>query len=277
MKISLQKDNRGIAHLALILGVVVIAIIGGVGYMVYSRQSSDNHSAMNMVSNKEVEAACNKEIDDNNFCKFASGWTDLVNYKAVTTSTSKDGTSVMTLEAENKEKSHMLITTNGKDSSEAITIGNSTYIKDYSDNKWTKFTTSESTKTEDIKSDIDVDFKESTTAETDKTQYKLIGKEACGSLTCFKYQIIDPKDPGSEQFVWFDTKDYMLRRWSTKDANGTSDTVFTYDSIKISEPSPVKEAAKIDENTSASDLQAAADAMMHSQPMDGPSDADNIE
>ncbi len=258
MKLHLKKDSRGIAHMAVIAGIVVIAVIGGVGFVVHNRQSSTA-----TVSNKEAQDACNKELKDSDFCKFASSWTGLSNYKAVTTATQKDGTtSKITLQAENKDKTQMTVSQNGTDISDYITISGSTYVKDFSDNKWTKYTTDATYKTEDVKDDVKIDFTQTTVAEKDRTQYKKIGKEACGKLTCFKYQIIDPKDTATEQFVWFDTKDHLLRRWTSKNVDGSSDTTFSYDTVKISEPSPIKEAASLNTtNPSQADIDKALQAL----------------
>jgi outer membrane lipoprotein-sorting protein len=80
-----------------------------------------------------------------------------------------------------------------------------------------------------------------------------LGKEACGKLTCFKYQVIDSTAPATTQYLWFDTKDYMMQRWSFKDANSSSDMVFTYQAVTIKAPSTVHD---FDANSQA-DMQAA--------------------
>ena len=248
------KAQDGFAHIMLLLAAVVLVGVGGVGYYVFTKQKSSSSSMSPIVSsaaNKEVNDACNKQLSDKDFCKFASNWQVLENYKSTLVSTSKTGTTTMNMETDGADKTKAVTFQDGKEISAFITIGKTFYTKDEADGSWTKFTddsiTQPSTK---IKDEVKItDFKESK-AETDKTQYKKIGKEACDKLTCFKYQIIDPKTPTSEQFVWFDTRDYVMRRWLTKDIEGTTDMKLSYDKVAISAPSPIK-------STTTSSSQAA--------------------
>jgi len=79
-------------------------------------------------------------------------------------------------------------------------------------------------------------------------------------LTCFKYQITDTSTPTTETFVWFDTKDFLLRRITTKDGVNTSDMTLSYDKVSISTPSPVKSSSSSSDNTVPT--QAQIDAAM---------------
>jgi outer membrane lipoprotein-sorting protein len=72
--------------------------------------------------------------------------------------------------------------------------------------------------------------------------YKKIDTEACGSLTCFKYQITDSASPGSTQYAWFDNGAYLLREWKSSDSSGSStDMTISYQAISITAPSPVQD------------------------------------
>jgi outer membrane lipoprotein-sorting protein len=67
--------------------------------------------------------------------------------------------------------------------------------------------------------------------------YKEIDTEACGSLTCFKYQISDSASPGTTQFAWFDNQSYLLRQWKyTDNAGNSTDMTISYEPISISAP-----------------------------------------
>jgi hypothetical protein len=95
-----------------------------------------------------------------------------------------------------------------------------------------------------IKGNYDHDFEtpKSDTPEpaSQEPTYKKIGKEACGNLTCFKYEVVDPSSPG-KQTLWFDDKDYQLRRMRIESEGTVSDQVFAYSSVSITAPSPTKD------------------------------------
>lgn len=240
------KAQDGFAHIMIVLAAVVLVGVGGVGYYVLTKQKNTSSSLSPVVSsaaNKESNDACNKQLKDKDFCKFASNWKVLENYKSTIVSTSKTGTTTMNMETDGADKTKAVTSQDGKEISAFITIGKTFYMKDEADGSWTKFTDDSiaqpSTKSKDTMKIAN--FKDAIT-ETNKTQYKKIGKEACDKFTCFKYQIIDPKTPASEQFVWFDTHDYIMRRWLTKDTAGTTDMKLSYENVTISVPSPIKSA-----------------------------------
>lgn len=257
--INKSKRQGGFAHMMILVVVVVLAAVGGVGYYVMSKQKdSSSSSSKSTVSDKAVADACNKSLNDKDFCKFASNWKGLEHYKTVITSTTGGVNSTMVMEVENEDKSKMTMTDNGKETAAYITIGKDNYTKDLTDGKWTKYTSAPTTDTDkvDIKDDIDVTDFDTT---TDKTEYKKIGKEACDNLTCFKYQIVDPEQPKLEQFIWFDTKDYLLRRLTTKEGADLTDMKMSYDKVSISAPSPIKTA----DESSAAPTQAEYEAMIN--------------
>jgi hypothetical protein len=249
MGISLHKHQSGVAHLVIILVVVVLAVVGGAGYVVLSKNkdkiSDASTKLIDTAASKQLNSACIKEIDDKDFCRFASNWSLATNYTTVITTKGADGTNVMKLETESSDKTSMTTTTDGKETAAYITIGKTSYTKDYTDNKWTKYTSTDtdSSADTDVKSEIKIDdFTDSDTSTVAKTEYKKIGKEACGNLTCFKYQIIDPDDQMNTQFIWFDDEDYLLRKYTGNTIDETFEMVLSYTKVTVKEPSPVKEA-----------------------------------
>jgi hypothetical protein len=128
-----------------------------------------------------------------------------------------------------------------------ITIGNTTYTKDMSDGKWTKFTFNSSEGKEgglfDM-SKIQEEFKDTIKEAEETVSYKALGKEACGQYQCFKYQITDTNMPDTKQFVYFDDREYIMRKMRLEDSSGfVTETMFEFKPVTISAPSPVKESA----------------------------------
>ncbi len=244
MKKTLRGDSRGLAAVTIIGVVVLIAAIGGVGYYVFKTQKDKNGSASvnNTLADAAKQLAANCGSEDKDICKFYASWKE-TKYYTITSETVSDGvksTSIIKYAA--PDKTHLSMT--GETPFEAITIGNTTYSKDTSDGKWWK-QTFKPEDAEKYKGNLELDFSEPAgeTAETAKTTYKLIGKEACGNLECFKYQVID-EGADSTEYIWFDTKDYQLRKTLSESADGSTESTFSYDKVDISEPSPIKEVGE---------------------------------
>jgi outer membrane lipoprotein-sorting protein len=259
MSKNLHKNNQGLAHIGLVLlVVVVVAAVGGIGWYVFKKQKDKGASSL---SDAVKQAAQKCELDDKDICKFFASWKDSKYYTVTSTSTQGGKASTTTYSYVAPDKYHF--TSTGEFAYETISIGNTTYTKDTSDNKWWKQTT----KPEEVEKNKgeDLDFEEPAKDEAPekKTTYKFITKEACDKLTCFKYQVIDPEAKDTTEYIWFDTKDYQLRKTRTESKDGVYEATFSYNKIEINEPSPVKELGANQTVVPGS-----------STPIDGPSEAE---
>jgi outer membrane lipoprotein-sorting protein len=137
------------------------------------------------------------------------------------------------------DNTKMAITKDGKETMATILLNGDTYIKDVASGNWIKYPKSSDSSSSSSSTSDSVKFDKTNWTESGTTSYKAAGKEACGSLTCYKYQVTDTKSSGSTQYFWFDNKDYMMRRLSVKDSSGTNDMTFSYKAVNITVPSPV--------------------------------------
>ncbi len=130
----------------------------------------------------------------------------------------------------------------GKDISDAIYIGDTTYIKDFSDNKWWKQTIKpeKTTQTQKATENKPIDIKEEVDKEKDKLNFKALGKEACGNMMCYKYEISFGSDSG-KQTVWFDDQKYLTRREESSFGEFKTAVEYSYDNINVSPPTPTKD------------------------------------
>lgn len=234
-------DKSGIAHPGLI--ILVVAVIAVAGFAFWKVSSNKDSNTGSSATSKAAQSACEKSINDKNFCKFASH-TDLVKaiYVATDTSVTSEGTSTMVIKADGKDNTDLTISQNGAEVSRFISLDGATYMKTPDNDTWIKYPATSTATPKDTSptSDIKIDY--SNITENNTVSYKNSGKEACEKLTCYKYQVVDTANAGTTQYIWFDTKDYLLRRWSTKDSSGSNDMSFTYpSSVSITAPTPVQE------------------------------------
>lgn len=228
----------------LIIGIgviVILALIGGVYALMRQKDSADG-------TRKTGKLNSDCKYNDPDLCKFINAW-KTNEYYTVTSETMSDGKKVSSVfKSEGKDKSQVTILTDGKESYSTISIGDTTYIRDYADGKWTKFVSQPNDTIERFESDYNFDEKADQTEDT--TTYKKIGTEACGDLTCFKYQVIDPNAAEGTQYIYFDNKQYQLRKTRTENKDGAVfETTFDYSRFAITEPSPIKDAATSSANT----------------------------
>lgn len=247
MKLYIQTERRGeqgVAHIGMVLLVVVVlAIIGFAGYTVFSKSGAGSKASTTTTHTTEhTEAAaadqgCLTTYKDENLCKFAAkgGALEKLPFKATATVTGGDDAGNFTLLNDGKGNTSVDMSGGGIMLS-AVTYGGHSYIKN-GQGSWTDYGTDTDSQTNPAK-DMNLVLGSGLT-------YTPLGKESCGSLTCFKYDLKDASTPNDQQTVWFDTKSYLARQWkvvSTDDDGMVSTTVMTINypgSVRVSKPSPV--------------------------------------
>ncbi len=245
MKSALRKDSRGIAAVEIIVAVVVVAVLAGVGFYVYkSRSDKEGASSGQNIVSQETKDACEKLLNDKDFCKFAGNFTFTEQYKMTIAVNGPDNNGVTTIETDGKGNSSMVMIQDGQEVSAHIIYNNASYSKSAGEDVWLKYESAETNPIDafDISESLNVAFEgESSLPESQRVKYNKLGKEACGSYNCFKYEITDPTLPDLTQYIWFDDKDYRLRKWTSVEEGTTTEITVSYETVTISEPSPVEE------------------------------------
>ena len=269
--LKIKSNQSGLAHLGLI--VVAVVLVAAAGAAVWRVSSSNkNSSGSKVVVNKQVEDACNKAISDTNLCKFAASFNANAAYKATATTTGGSANGTLTIETDGKGNTSLSGTTAGQ-SLDTITLGNSTYIKDETNGTWLKYTTDTTNSASSSNPADNVKLDANNITNNGTITYKNLGTEACGSLTCYKYQVIDKSQTGTTQYMWFDTKNYQMQKYEVSSAStGTMDMAFTYQGINIATPSPVQDAsssASSSSTPSQADINAAIQAAQNASSSSG--------
>lgn len=235
---SLSTKPRGVSKIIILAIVAILLAVGG-GIYVFSQSKSLGGSLQ--IGRPALNPNC--EQNDPELCKFLNNWAIERSYSMTTTSSMGGMNIESVMKIAGTGRVQMISKQNGKETSNTISIDDTTYTLDYSDNKWWKQTykaemTDTDTSTDEMKDEIAIDDE----LAQDNTKYTFVMKEACGSLTCFKY-LIDIADPsGMKQHIWFDDRDYLVRKISMDDGKGNkSESVYDYENVSVNEPSPTKE------------------------------------
>ena len=219
--------------------IALVVVVGGI--WLATKDGGTDGSKTSSSINKDVQSKCMNDVNDELFCKFAGSFANVGDYKITANISSQSGSSVLEVANDAKGNSSMVVKQNGQEQGNIIAYNGVTYSKDYSDGQWFKYSASDATKPEsvDLKKElVKGDFKADN---GQKIDYKNLGTEKCGSLNCYKYQVNDPTKLDTEGFIWFDTKDYLLRRITAKDASTNTDMTLSYSAVNISAPSPTKD------------------------------------
>ncbi len=219
----------------IILCVIAAALISGVRRV----------QQMQRAANGDVFDACSEFVPDEILCRFAASNQSKGSANSIVTTTTTNGekTEVTTIEIESPDRMKS-VSLDGLQEIEAYIILDAvTYVKDLDENIWAMYTDSEFTPSEDS---VNYDFTSANAQDViefrDRYTYK--GTESCDDRTCHKYEIIDTTQPDTTTSMWFDTEEFLLRKYATISSEFTSQTQFRYQDVKISAPSPTREVTE---------------------------------
>lgn len=238
-----KQNQDGVAHLlVIVLFIATIGVIGFVGYTVAGKNKNNTKpQAASVAINEAVQDSCNKDLNDKDLCKFAAKFNlDKVAYKTVVTSTDADGSYTTVMEQDGMGNNSVVALKDGKEAAAFIKLDSKSYVKNLSDGSWLEVSAQSATESEESAPGgaIRIDTKDF--SYKDIVTHKKIGKETCGKLKCFKYEIADSKTPTLKQLIWFDDEDYLMQRYASKTDIGSYDMTFDYRAVNVQVPSPIK-------------------------------------
>jgi hypothetical protein len=231
-----QRDERGITHLLLLVaGVGVLAVIFTAGYMVFNHSRNSGKDAVGLTTS--FSRCLSKNSNDSRICNFEKSYVPVSQaaYTADVSVTSPQGTlSNLTYSTDGKGDSDVEGASEGQQLS-SIVLSGATYIK-ISGSDWVEY----SSGSKNAPAQTDPTASMNIGAGQSNLSYQYVDTEACGSLTCYKYNVSDKTQPNVTQDIWFDTASYKLREWSYHGSTGSTTMTISYQPITITAPSQVK-------------------------------------
>lgn len=236
----MPNRQKGSVSPLIILAVIAAVAIGG--YFFLNKGSTTGPSITTPVlTQRATEKDFESVTDDPVLKKHLASQVNKTAYRTKGTSPGSGLTTVTEVQVKGDGSINIRDIENDgpKEIKNMIMMGDTTYLKDYSDNKWWKQTVKSGEPEEEEMSDQPVDFKEEYSQPNLK--FKSLGKEPCGNMTCFKYEQEFTEELQGKRIFWFDDNEYLLRKDQAGYGEFIATLEYTYDGINITEPSPTKD------------------------------------
>ncbi len=247
---SVKKYYGKFSPLLIIVLVVVVAILGGVGYFLFGRGGTGGSSLGSKGNSMMTQKAKESDfayIDDELLRKHMAAQANATKFKVISKSSGYGGSTTMIYDMDGDTLKYRTTSSGEGMESDMIVIDDTTYIKDFKDGKWWKQTEKPGEENSEIESKMDeymVKDAEEEETEFVKMKYNKLGEEACGDLTCYKYEEVDPNgdaESAGKRLFWFDKKDYLLRKDLSEFGEFSSESEYYYDDVSVDKPSPTKD------------------------------------
>jgi len=218
--------------IGLISILVVILII--LSFALYWNLNKDKYSGgfFNALFNLK---GSNCRYEDPDLCKFINNWGKITAYTETTKPVIEGINYVQVFKYDGDKSYQIFITENNSETKNEIIIDKTIYVKDFTDNKWTK---------SDIKvvpKNYLLDFYNKLNNTEDKTTYKKIAKEDCNGEQCLKYQVIIPENSQIKQFIYIGLKNHNLIKSVHEPNYGTiNESTYNFSPVNITQPELIK-------------------------------------
>lgn len=244
MPINSKGSSRETGAVSPLIIVAVIAVVAIGGYFLISQKGGLPTPSVPTLTQRATEKDF-EFIEDPILRKHMVAQANKTSYRTKTVSSGSGLTTVNEVQIKGDNfNTRDIESDRSKEIKHMITLSDTIYLKDYSDNKWWKQTIKyEEQKEEEEAFGEPVDFKEEYLKPN--LNFKSLGKESCGphaeGLICFKYEQTLPEAPELKRIFWFDDKDYLLRKEQGGFGEFIATVEYSYDAINITAPTPTKD------------------------------------
>lgn len=241
------QTSKGFGVVEILVVIVVFALIGGGVYLYLQQAKDSSNSNLTNQEQAEIKAACKLEIKDDLLCTVFSNWgADNEEPVTITTTATGEGattTSTMKMDGKNYHTTSVMEGT----SYESIVLGDTMYSK--LDGVWYKQVVSSkaeaSATTPDVAEPDQITNEVIDEEKINQVEYKKLGTEKCGNITCLKYQINDKESPQEISFLWIDPNKARIMRMQNQSDGTSFDMVYKYGSVEITAPADAKDYSEM--------------------------------
>lgn len=231
-----------------VLGVLLLLMMGI--YLVFSYFNAENTITLPGIGAIGLSSRC--KHTDVDLCKFINRLKKADyfngNFSGINTTTIEGRVLKSSWKINDANASELTNMEDGAVVFQIITLGTTVYVRDFIEGGWWK---QEVASTKDQAITLDAydpkQLKKRSIADISqkmaRSDFIFQKKEACGNRVCFQYQIKDPAVPGVQEYIYFDTKEYILRKTRLEEPNGTlTEMEYDYQKVIIRPPDQAKKA-----------------------------------
>lgn len=225
------QQESGVAS-KIVLIVITLLVCAGVLGVIAFRMANNN---IDPTVKKAIENAECAHVDEN-VCKFFASSSVSNQYVLQATEQKNDTSITHELRAQDKDTFELTVTSDGS-KRQTLAIGEHVLIKADDDETWRQQTIPDAENRIKYREIHTFDFLAKPESEAAAAAFVQAGEEACGELTCFRYQYKDGDD--TTTYFWFDNQEYRLRRVLTTGDSYSYDAQVRYESVAVSRPENV--------------------------------------
>lgn len=223
-----------------ILIVILLLVLGFTGFIYLQRLSLDK--VKTNLPEKKISAVPSCEFGDINFCRYIDASAKVRDSKAHSILKSKNGNTIESFFENSGNNFTYSSREDGVDKVAIVKLDNTTYTKNFVRDNWQKEVkkTDDFGKQENVNGNFAFNIKELNqrgVKESGKKMFKAMGNDLCGKLTCYKYQLITIGKENELSYIWFDNKDFLLRKQQSQLSDGSEFSInYSYEKVSIEAP-----------------------------------------
>ena len=229
------KNQQGVVPLVVILGLTFAITLLGSSYLFTNQNLPTQSAPLSYATEKDFD-----NISDTLLKKHFVNQINQSQYRIKTTSLGKPGFTLLDVIVRDETVWYHSLENDGKkDVSELVSIGDTLFVKDYSDNKWWKQKLPRSN--ENNTNDIPESFREELLKKQQIVSYDNLESDTCNKIPCYKYEEINPHDENTKRLFWFDSQLLLLQKEEVIFGEFKTTNNYSYENILVEIPQNTKE------------------------------------
>lgn len=222
--------------------LLLLVVLAGLSFYFLSKNQASDEAGKDQGKQVAEESLVNCPYE-RDVCSYMAAQAKAMSQGVTVTTTSQmpnQSTSVSEMKMDGSGNFEVSSYVGDKLQSSMLVFEKQTYIKDLTDGAWytlPSFVDNAADSPDEAVAELQATYKEPT---ADFKMTKL-GTEACGALTCDKYEMSQASETEGQLYIWIDTKEHLARQMEIKTAQGSSMMVYQYGAVNIGKPAPIKE------------------------------------